>query len=64
MVWGQHKPKSQVSLEPATLSPCMSSTPHVRLGSIMFYFHVGNLAHGTLGHVIAAQAMWLNIQCQ
>ena len=30
----------------------------------MFYFYVGNLAHGTLGHVMAAQAMWLNIQCQ
>ena len=24
--------------------------------------HVGNLAHGILGHVIAPQAMWLNIQ--
>ena len=25
---------------------------------------MGNLAHGTLDHVMAAQAMWLNIQCQ
>ena len=38
--------------------------PHVKLSSIKFYFHVGNIAHGTLGHVMAAQAMWLNIQCQ
>ena len=28
------------------------------------YFHVGNLAHTTLGHVMAVQPMWLNIQCQ
>ena len=34
------------------------------LSSIKFYLHVGNLAHGTLDHVMAAQAMWLNIQCQ
>ena len=33
-----------------------------RLSSISF--HVGNLAHGTLDHVMTAQAMWLNIQCQ
>ena len=40
------------------------SIPHVKLSSINFYLHVGNLGHGTLVHVMAAQAIWLNIQCQ
>ena len=39
------------------------SIPHVKLSLIKFYFHVGNLAYGMLGHVMAAQAIWLNIQC-
>ena len=53
-------------LSPGYLSTCHPIPTHEfhTTCEVKFNYVGGNLAHGTLGHVMAAQAMWLNIQCQ
>ena len=57
------KAQVQVSLVPATPSPCIGSMPRVKKSK------VNNLAHGTLGHAIEhgqikGSHMTLTVQCQ